>query len=327
MQKAIEIDDLRKSFRQSAKGESKTVEAVRGVNLSVERGEIFGFLGPNGAGKTTCLRMLTTLLPIDSGEAHVASFDVRRQPKEVRRRIGYVGQMGGADMEATGWENLLLSGRLYGMTKRETESEARKLVELFELGELIGRMAKTYSGGQRRRLEIALGILHRPEVLFLDEPTTGLDPQNRANLWEHIRKLKNGGMTVFLTTHYLDEADELADRLCIMDKGVIVAEGTPAALKRQISGDVVAMKLKHAGDLERVKRQFSAQEAVLEARVEGDTLYLYVSDGAKTLPKLFTELEAAQVQAETVALSQPSLDDVFLKQTGRSLRDTGKEGS
>jgi len=175
--------------------------------------------------------MLTTLLPIDEGEAKIGGYDVKRNPKEVRRHIGYVGQLGGTDTEATGRENLMLSGLLYGMSKVATQKQAEFLIDLLDLREIIDRLAKTYSGGQRRRLEIALGILHKPDVLFLDEPTTGLDPQNRANLWEHIRKLKAAGMTVFLTTHYLEEADELCDRLCIMDKGVIVAEGTPLALQ------------------------------------------------------------------------------------------------
>ena len=248
------------------------VRAVRGVNLSVKQGEIFGFLGPNGAGKTTTQRMLTTLLPIDSGHAEIAGFDVRRKPGEVRKHIGYVSQLGGTDVDATGYENLMLTGLLYGIKKPQVEEKIKELSKLLEFDEILNRVARTYSGGQKRRLEIALGIIHEPEILFMDEPTTGLDPHNRANLWQHIRKLKESGMTIFLTTHYLDEADELADRLAIMDHGEIVTEGTPLELKSQISEDEVA---------ERIKR-------------------------------------------ETV--TNVTLDDVFLKVTGRSLGDTGKEG-
>jgi ABC-2 type transport system ATP-binding protein len=185
---AIEIKNLKKSFY--GKQYQKTTEAVRGISLSVKSGEIFGFLGPNGAGKTTCLRMLTTLLPIDEGVVKIGQYDVKRNPKEVRKHIGYVGQLGGADVEATGRENLILSGRLYGMAKKAVQEQTEVIIDLLDLRDIIDRLTKTYSGGQRRRLEIALGILHNPDVLFLDEPTTGLDLQNRANLWEHIRKTK-----------------------------------------------------------------------------------------------------------------------------------------
>jgi ABC-2 type transport system ATP-binding protein len=267
--KTIEVTDLRKTFR--SKGRNKPIEAVCGVSLSVVRGEIFGFLGPNGAGKTTCQRMLTTLLPIDSGEAMIAGFDVKKNPNEVRRRIGYVSQLGGADLPATGRENLTLAGQVYSLKKPALQAKIAELSQLFELDDLLDGIVRSYSGGQKRRLEIALGILHEPEVLFLDEPTTGLDPQNRARLWEHIRALQANGMTIFLTTHYLDEADELADRLAIIDHGQIVATGTPLELKRQVSDAEIA---------ERIQREVQ---------------------------------------------TRATLDDVFLKMTGRSLRDTGKE--
>ena len=320
---AIEIRNVKKSFQ--GKRNQKTVEAVRGISLSVKPGEIFGFLGPNGAGKTTSLRMLTTLLPIDEGEAKIGEYDVKRNPREVRKHIGYVGQLGGADIEATGRENLMLSGRLYGIAKKAVQKQSELLMDLLDLRDIIDRLVKTYSGGQRRRLEIALGILHKPDVLFLDEPTTGLDPQNRANLWEHIRRLKSAGMTVFLTTHYLEEADELCDRLCIMDKGIILAEGTPQILKREISGDVVSIKPKNnQGDL---AYMFDDEEDVLDIRIEGGKTSLYVKDGAIAMPKIFNVLKGRGVELESVSLSQPSLDDVFLKQTGKSLRDTGMEAS
>ncbi|WP_313135049.1 ATP-binding cassette domain-containing protein [Anaerocolumna sp.] len=320
---AIEIRNVKKSFR--GKRNQKTVEAVRGISLSVKPGEIFGFLGPNGAGKTTSLRMLTTLLPIDEGEAKIGEYDVKRNPREVRKHIGYVGQLGGGDIEATGRENLMLSGRLYGMDKKAVQKQSELLMDLLDLRDIIDRLVKTYSGGQRRRLEIALGILHKPDVLFLDEPTTGLDPQNRANLWEHIRILKSAGVTVFLTTHYLEEADELCDRLCIMDKGIIVAEGTPQILKRKISGDVVTIKPKNTQ--KDIAHMFDGEEDVLDIRIEGGKTSLYVKDGAIAMPKLFNILKGRGVELESISLSQPSLDDVFLKQTGKSLRDTGMEES
>src|SRR5664280_1658959 len=204
---AVETRVLSKSFGLGA----KRIEAVRGVDITVQQGEIFGFLGPNGAGKTTTLRMLTTLIPIEAGQAFVAGVDVARRPREVRRRIGYVGQLGGADLAATGRESLILQGELYGASARQARDRANELIERLELSEFVDRIARTYLGGQRRRLEVALGIMHRPEVLFLDEPTTGLDPQNRANLWEQVRKLQKEGTTIFLTTHYMEEADALCD--------------------------------------------------------------------------------------------------------------------
>ncbi len=318
---AIEIQNLKKSFQ--GKKNQKTVEAVKGISLSVRRGEIFGFLGPNGAGKTTSLRMLTTLMPIDEGEVRIGPYEVKKDPGKVRRHIGYVGQLGGADLAATGRENLILSGRLYGMTKTETVQQAEYLTGLLDLGDIIDRLVQTYSGGQRRRLEIALGILHKPEVLFLDEPTTGLDPQNRANLWEHIRKLKAAGMTIFLTTHYLEEADELCDRICIMDKGVIVAEGTPRELKRNISGDVISIKPKN--NQPGIAALFGNRPEILDIRVEAGKINLYVEDGTAQLPDIFSILKTQRAELESISLKRPSLDDVFLKQTGKSLRDIGAE--
>lgn len=320
---AIEITDLRKSFSVKAKGRIIKVEAVRGLTLGVQRGEIFGFLGPNGAGKTTTLRMLTTLLPIDEGKGTICGYDLVGQPQEVRRHIGYVSQLGGADWEATGRENLILAGQLYGMKRHDAEQRTGELLAVFELAELADRVVRTYSGGQRRRLEIALGMINRPEVLFLDEPTTGLDPQNRANLWEQIRKLKEGGTTIFLTTHYLDEADALSDRLAIMDCGSIVAEGTPQELKEQISGDVIQIRLAN-GRTQQAKRLFDKVSFINEIRLEGEDIYLYAKNGAQVLPRIFEMLEAEGVQTQSVSIATPSLDDVFLKQTGRLLRD-GKE--
>ncbi len=311
--------DLQKSFTVK----KERVAAVAGVDLEVGAGEIFGFLGPNGAGKTTTLRMLATLLPVDHGEATVAGFDVKKRPKEVRKRIGYVSQLGGADNEATGYEDLILQGRLYGMSLGDTRSRVEELARMLQLEEFAHRKTKTYSGGQLRRLNVACGIVHRPEVLFLDEPTTGLDPQNRANLWVLLRELRDAGTTIFLTTHYLEEADVLSDRLAIMDNGKIVAEGTPRELKAQIAGDAIVVRPSiEVLDLDGVRTLLAAQPFVLDALVEDDGVRLYVRDGSKALPQLFAVLEDARVVVEAVSLSQPSLDDVFLLQTGRSLRDT-----
>jgi ABC-2 type transport system ATP-binding protein len=310
-------------------GKGGRVEAVRGVSINVARGEVFGFLGPNGAGKTTTLRMLTTLLPIDSGTATVAGFDVARQPQQVRTRIGYVSQLGGADELATGRENLILQGRLYGATRAQVAPRAQALVELLDLAEFADRRVATYSGGQRRRLDIALGIVHEPPVLFLDEPTTGLDPQSRANLWDHIRGLRESGTTVFLTTHYLDEADVLCDRLMIMDHGQIVAEGTPRALKQEVAGDAIVISLRPgehgAGDhgAERAVPVLRGEPYVRELAADDGQLRLYVDDGGTALPQLIRLLDSRGIGIRSISMSEPTLDDVFLRQTGRSLRDEG----
>jgi ABC-2 type transport system ATP-binding protein len=319
----VEARELRKSF--TARG--KAVEAVRGVSFAVPEGEIFGFLGPNGAGKTTTLRMLTTLLEIDSGAARVAGFDVAKAPGEVRARIGYVSQLGGADNLATGRENLMLQGRLYGGERARVAARVDELLTLLDLASFAERQVKTYSGGQRRRLDVALGIVHEPEVLFLDEPTTGLDPQNRANLWEHVRALRDRGVTVFLTTHYLDEADALCDRVMIIDDGLIVAEGSPRELKRDIVGESIVLRVADEdGWLERVEAVL-AQAPSVRSSVPGEDgqLRCYVDDGAVALPDLLRRIDAANLGLKAISLSEPTLDDVFLAKTGRSLRDSGAE--
>jgi ABC-2 type transport system ATP-binding protein len=303
------------------------IRAVDNLDLEIEAGQIFGFLGPNGAGKTTTLRMLATLIPIDSGEAIVAGQDVRRQPAKVRQHIGYVGQFGGADSLATGREDLVLQGRLNGMSAVDVKKRCEELVDILDLREFANRKISTYSGGQRRRLEVALGIMHRPEVLFLDEPTTGLDPQNRANLWVQIRKLRDTGTTIFLTTHYLEEADALSDELAIMDHGKIVAQGTSRELKQQITGDSVLFSFKNDGDiLEKAIRLFKQQPYVREVTKEGEQVRLYVKEGAVSLPELLRLLDKEKIVVKTMALSEPTLDDVFLRKTGRSLRDTAANG-
>jgi ABC-2 type transport system ATP-binding protein len=320
MDAVITTEGLRKSFRHR----KAVVEAVKGVSLEVGRGEIFGFLGPNGAGKTTTLRMLTTLLPIDAGTANLAGFDVTREPRQVRQRIGYVSQAGGADDMSTGWENLILQGRLYGGNLDSVRTRAKELAGVLDLTEFADRKVMTYSGGQRRRLDLALGLIHQPEILFLDEPTTGLDPQNRANLWNHIRAIQERGSTVFLTTHYLEEADALCDRLTIMDHGSIVAEGTPRELKREVVGDSVMLDLVDDDLVERASGLLRAESFIRKIDVEGGGLRLYVDDDNAALPELLRVLDRNQIALKTISLSKPTLDDVFLQYTGRSLRDAGR---
>jgi ABC-2 type transport system ATP-binding protein len=318
----IEANGLARTF----KSRKRTVHAVRGVDLRVEEGEIVGFLGPNGAGKTTTLRMLTTLLEPTAGSATVAGADLRRDPLGVRRRIGYVPQaigqtMGGTDPECMVDEELLDQAALYHIDKAEAARRAAQLIGQLDLGGLDKRLVKTLSGGQRRRLEIALGLVHQPRLVFLDEPTTGLDPQSRSNLWDHIRRLRSDlGTTIFLTTHYLEEADVLCDRVFIIDHGVIVAEGTPEELKQRVSGDVVTLQVN--GAAQKAHELLSAQPIVQDVTVSEDgALRLNVFHGAEALPALLRVLDDAGVTMHSINLSRPTLDDVFLTMTGRSLRD------
>ena len=324
----IEARGLARTFTSR----KRTVHAVRGVDLTVEAGEIVGFLGPNGAGKTTTLRMLTTLLEPTAGEATVAGADLRRNPLEVRRRIGYVPQaigqtMGGTDPECLVDEELLDQAALYRIPKADAVRRAAALTAQLDLAGLDQRPVKTLSGGQRRRLEIALGLVHEPPLVFLDEPTTGLDPQSRSNLWEHIRGLRSDlGTTVFLTTHYLEEADALCDRVFIIDNGVTVASGTPDELKRQVSGDVVTLAVNGAPD--KARELLDRQPIVSELAVAGDgSLRLNVFNGAEALPALLRVLDDAGITLASINLSRPTLDDVFLTMTGRSLRDDSPSAS
>ncbi|WP_184786342.1 ATP-binding cassette domain-containing protein [Phytomonospora endophytica] len=318
----IETKGLRKTFR-ARKG---NVEAVRGVDLSVKEGEIFGFLGPNGAGKTTTLRMLSTLLEPTGGSARVAGADLLKEPAQVRRQIGYVGQSGGTWGEVTAREELVMQGRLYEMGKTAARERAVEVIEAFELSEFADRKVKTYSGGQRRRLDVALGTVHQPSLLFLDEPTTGLDPQARAHMWDEIKKLRERGTAVFITTHYLDEADALCDRLAIIDHGEIVTEGTPIELKRQIAGDIVLVGVN--GAAAKAVALLEPAEYVREVQTDepdptGVTLLrLYVENGSAAVPEILRALDRAEVTISSMELHRPSLDDVFLRQTGRSLRES-----
>jgi ABC-2 type transport system ATP-binding protein len=314
----IETKGLRKSFRSR----KATVEAVRGVDLVVDEGEIFGFLGPNGAGKTTTLRMLATLLAPDGGEATIAGVDLRRSPGEVRRRIGYVAQGGCTWDEVSAREELVYQARLYGVDKAEAGRRAAQAIQAFQLGAFADRPTKTYSGGQRRRVDIALGVIHQPRVVFLDEPTTGLDPQSRAHMWDEVRRLRDEGMTVFITTHYLDEADALCDRIAIMDNGEIVAEGTSTDLKREIAGDVVTVGLD--GATPKAATLLEGESYVNRLETVDNGLRLYVDAGATAIPQILRTLDGSNIALGSIELHRPSLDDVFLAKTGRSLRDSAE---
>jgi ABC-2 type transport system ATP-binding protein len=314
----IEVSGLAKTF----KTKRGTVEAVRGLDLAVRAGEIVGFLGPNGAGKTTTLRMLTTLLEPSGGTAVVAGADLLREPTEVRKRIGYVAQTGGTDGACTVAEELITQAELYRLDAAEARERCATLLRQLDLTGLEERYVKTLSGGQKRRLDIALGLVHAPRLVFLDEPTTGLDPQSRANLWTHVRRLRDElNTTVFLTTHYLDEADALCDRILIIDFGRIVAEGTPEELKHRISGDLVTIELAGDRDGEKALSALADVEGVRDATLTGKTLRVVVDAGGQQLMVIMRALDAVGVPIASIQLARPTLDDVFLTLTGRSLRD------
>ncbi len=309
-----------KKLSKSVLSGKKVIESVKDVSISIEPGEIFGFIGPNGAGKTTTMRMLSTLLVPTSGSARIAGFDIVSQASEVRKVIGYVSQNGGLDQFFNARENLVFQGQLHGLSKKESEQRANELIERFELKPFAERIVTTYSGGQRRRVEIAMALMHKPKLLFLDEPTTGLDPQSRANLWQEIVRIKQQGTTIFLTTHYLEEIDALCDRVGIIDHGTIVAEGTTQELKTTISSDLIIVGISdtHAHSIENL---IKAESYVREINVSKDGLRIYVEKGEVALPKLVRLLDNAQLTIHNITLAKPSLDDVFLKQTGRTLRD------
>ncbi len=310
----IQTEALSKTYQN---GKGQAVHAVEDVTLTVKRGEIFGFLGPNGAGKSTTMRMLTTLTPPSGGQATIAGHDLLREAGRIRQKIGFVSQLGGAKGTATGREQLMLYGQLHGLTYRAAVQRTAELIEAFDVAHFVDRPVSTYSGGQKRRLELALGIIHQPELLFLDEPTTALDPQSRARLWDEIRTLRENGTTVFLTTHYMDEADSLCDRIAVMDHGQVIALDTSEGLKRRMSSDVISIEL----DVEMLNdaaERVSHLPFIREVRCDGNRLHLYVDAGDRVLPDVLRLVE----QVHSVTLARPSLDDVFLHLTGRSLRET-----
>lgn len=323
----IEAQGLARTFTRRR----RSVQAVRGVDLTVKQGEIVGFLGPNGAGKTTTLRMLTTLLRPTAGTATVAGCDLLRDPLGVRRRIGYVPQAigvtaGGTDPNCLVSEELGIQGRAYRLSAAQAAERARLLADQLELTGLEGRLCKTLSGGQRRRLDIALGLIHSPSLVFLDEPTTGLDPQSRSNLWRHIAGLRERlGTTVFLTTHYLEEADALCDRVLVIDHGKIIAEGVPEELKRRISGDVVTLSV--SGDPALAQAILGDHPGVREIAVDGRAIRMTVEHGEEALPGMLRALDGDGISMESIQLARPTLDDVFLTLTGRSLRDDSPSGA
>jgi ABC-2 type transport system ATP-binding protein len=289
------------------------------VSLEVGAGEVYALLGPNGAGKTTTVRILTTLSRADAGSAEVAGHDVAAHPDRVRAAIGVVAQRSGVDPAATGRENLVLQGRFFGLGGRTLRSRVDELLALTGLVDAADRAVATYSGGMARRLDIALALVQRPSILFLDEPTTGLDPEIRAGLWAEIRRLAaQDGLTILLTTHYLEEADRLAGRLAILDGGRVVTEGTPDALKAQLRGDAVSVELRDADGGVRVRAALSGLHGLDELRIDDRTVHLRVADGATALPRVLSALGGEGLAVASATIARPSLDDVYLRHTGRS---------
>ncbi len=314
MENAIEVDGLIKKYGD--------FEAVRGISFRVKKGEIFAFLGPNGAGKTTTVHVLTTLLKPTSGRAIVAGHDVVREPDEVRRKIGIVFQDPSIDSELTAYENMYIHGRIYGLSGRELREKIERLLKFVELWDFKDRQVKTFSGGMQRRLEIARSLLHEPQILFLDEPTIGLDPQTRAHIWDYIRAMKEEhDMTVFLTTHYMDEAEMLADRIAIMDHGKIIAEGTAEELKRLIGNDVVYLRLEAPEEVKCLRADFIRGCKLLpDGRVRLD-----VENATEALPQIFELASRSGIRILEATYHRPTLNDVFLHLTGREIRDEADE--
>ena len=322
--KVIEVKDLAKTYYTPF----GSIEAVKGISFEVEEGEIFGFLGPNGAGKSTTIMMLTTLLRPTRGTAKILGYDIVHQPNEVRRVIGYVSQDLTVDDTLTGWENMYLQGRFYHLPKDVIKQRSEELLKLLRLYERAKDKAETYSGGMRKRLDIAMGLIHRPKILFLDEPTLGLDVQTRQDIWEYVQKIrKENGMTIFLTTHYMEEADSLCDRIAIIDKGEIKALDTPRRLKDSIGGDLVSLKISNDSSeqisqfLEKVK----SLEQVKNITSQDGRYTIVASNAEKLIPVIFSIAYESNINISSITMKKPSLDDVYLAYTGREFRD--EEGS
>ncbi|MFF5304578.1 ATP-binding cassette domain-containing protein [Streptomyces sp. NPDC013161] len=321
---AVEARHLSKTY-------SGDVTALNGMDITVEPGTVFGLLGPNGAGKSTTVKILTTLARPDSGTATVAGHDVLRHPDRVRRAIGVVAQNSGADPTATGRENLQLQGRLYGLRGAALAKRVDELLDRFTLADAAKRPVKGYSGGMRRRLDVALGLVHRPEVLFLDEPTTGLDPEARTAMWDEIGRLAGEeGLTILLTTHHLEEADRLAERIAIVDRGRVVVEGTPDSLKGELRGDAVHLELREAvGDAGRtlLRGTLVGLPGVHEVLVDGRRVSARADDGAAAMPVLLAAFERAGVGVASATVARPSLDDVYLRYAGRRYAEADTNGT
>jgi len=314
MDLAIETEGLVKTY-------PKGIRALDGVGFAVERGTVFGLLGPNGAGKSTTVKILTTLTVPDAGRAVVAGHDVVRDSQAVRRAIGVVGQKNGVDPDATGRENLRLQGDFYGIPARRLRERIAELLDRFDLTEASDRLVRTYSGGMQRKLDVAIGLINNPSVLFLDEPTTGLDPEARADMWAEIERLAHEeGVTVLLTTHYLEEADRLASQLAIVDRGSIVVAGTPEQLKSELHGDTLVVEL-GASVNGRALRAIDGIDGVHEPEVDGRVLRARADAGARAVPAVLAALEAAGVPVAAVTVSRPSLDDVYLRHAGRTFEE------
>ena len=315
----IHTEQLTKHFVSK----KETVEAVKGVDIDVAAGELVAFLGPNGAGKSTTLRMLTTLLPPTAGKAWVAGASITDEPAAVRSRIGYIGQGDGAGHSFRVLDELISQGRFYGMNSADAHARADELAGILDLTSLVKRRVSTLSGGQRRRLDIALGLMHNPSLIFLDEPTTGMDPQNRANLWEHIRRLRERQeTTIVLTTHYLEEADTQAERVVVIDHGTIIADATAANLKATLAGDRISVTVDPGSvDTAAVVLGDRGSDLSRTSDAWGVALAGRFENGTRTLPALLRELDHAGVQVLAADIRVPTLDDVFLSLTGRSLRE------
>jgi ABC-2 type transport system ATP-binding protein len=308
---AIEARDLVKTYPGD-------IKALVGLSFAVEPGTVFGLLGPNGAGKSTTVKILTTLSRPDSGEAFVAGFDVLREPDRVRRAIGVVAQKSGLDVQATGRENLILQGQVYGMRGNELKTRVQELLDRLGLTDAADRIVRTYSGGMQRKLDIAIGLVHHPRVLFLDEPTTGLDPEARADLWAEITRLaEDEGLTILLTTHYLEEADRLARQIAIVDHGRVVVAGSPDELKGQLRGEAVHVELAVAAN-GNVRGALERLPGIGEVMIEGRTLHARVERGATAVPAVLAALETEGVPVASVTVARPSLDDVYLRYAGRA---------
>jgi ABC-2 type transport system ATP-binding protein len=310
-QPAIEAVDLVKTYGE--------VTALDGLSFAVQPGTVFGLLGPNGAGKSTTIKILTTLSSPTSGSATVAGIDVLARPNDVRRAIGVVTQGAGTDRQATGRENLLLAAHLHGMRGRAAKTRVDELLELFSLTGAAKRIVKQYSGGMQRKLDVAMGLVHRPSVLFLDEPTTGLDPQARAEMWAEIARLASQEkLTILLTTHYLEEADHLADQLVIVDKGRLVANGSPEELKSELRGDAVVIDLSPDASVDTARAAVEGLAGAREVTVSGRTIRTRVDNGASAVPSVLAALERSAVAVAAVTVARPALDDVYLRHTGRT---------